>query len=270
MAPFHTLLLAARLLEASPPGFYARVVDFCERFSARVWAIRGLRSNAGESSIRWSARDLYLGMEPETVLQSLEQRLWHYAPDDAVRASFKPDVQWYYRSAAHKFVLYEYELAMQRSGTDLPQFGDVTGQDNRTTEHILPQKPAADSAWWGFFSREEHARLVHGIGNLVLTRDNSRYGNRDYLDSEGRRGKRGVPGQTEPWCYHSSSNFAREREVASRYDSWTPRTIKERAAEIAEWALGRWPVHLPAAPDTAAEDDHLVEDDDPVTESELV
>jgi hypothetical protein len=115
------------------------VIDFCERFSARVWAIRGLRSNAGESSIRWSARDLYTGKEPEEVMNQLEARLWQLAPDDAVGRSFDTREQWYPRSTAHKFVLYEYELAMQRDASDIPEFGDVTANGNKTTEHTKTQ-----------------------------------------------------------------------------------------------------------------------------------
>lgn len=263
VATFHPLLLATRLAHGTDADLYLRVVSFCERFSARVWAIRGLRSNAGESSVRWAARDMYTGTAPDEVMAGLEQRLWQLAPDDDVRSSFAPTVPWYPRSTAHKFVLYEYELSRQRDASDLPQFGDVTAKGNKTTEHVLPQNPAADSAWWKDFTREQHAKLVHGIGNLVLTRDNSRYGNRDYLDgADGRHGKRGREGQSEPWCYYSESNLVSERELATRYTEWMPASIERRAAEIAEWALTRWPVHRHEMPAADMDDDRLVEDED--------
>lgn len=263
VASFHPLLLATRLVHGADAELYLRVVNFCERFSARVWAIRGLRSNAGESSIRWAARDMFTGTAPNEVLVGLEQRLWQLAPDEDVVSSFGATVQWYPRSTAHKFLLYEYELAKQRDASDLPQFGDITAKGNKTTEHILPQTPAVDSAWWKIFTPEQHAKLVHGIGNLVLTRDNSRYGNRDYLDSaDGRRGKRGREGQTDPWCYYSESNLARERELAVQYDEWTPASIERRAAEIAAWALARWPAHRPATTEADVDDERLIEDEE--------
>lgn len=263
VASFHPLLLATRLVHPNNAELYLRVVNFCERFSARVWAIRGLRSNAGESSIRWAARDLFTSATPEDVLTGLEQRLWHLAPDDEVRANFAVNVQWYPRSTAHKFLLYEYELSKQRDASDIPQLGDVTAKGNKTTEHILPQTPGVDSEWWKVFTREQHAKLVHGIGNLVLTRDNSRYGNRDYLDSEdGRRGKRGREGQSNPWCYYGEANLAREREVAIWYSEWTPATIERRAADIATWAVDRWPAQQPVSAEVDVDDDRLVEDED--------
>lgn len=265
VAPFHTLLLATRLAHENDGALYRSVVEFCERFSARVWAIRGLRSNAGESSIRWAARDLFNGTAPDEVLAGLDNRLWHLAPDEAVRAAFEPTVEWYQRSNAHKFVLYEYELFKQRDSSDIPQYGDVTARGNKTTEHILPQSPATGSAWWDSFTREQHSDLVHGIGNLVLTRDNSRYGNRDYLDSPdgSRKGKRGAAGQTEPWCYFSDSNLASERELASDYAEWTPGTIAHRANAIADWAMSRWPAKQAVSEQREAEDDdRLLEDEE--------
>ena len=235
VASFHTLLLAIRLAHDTDAALYLRGVEFCERFSARVWAIRGLRSNAGESSIRWSARDLYMGAAPGDVLAALEQRLWQLAPDDEVRANFAVSVQWYPRSTAHKFLLYEYELSKQRDASDIPQFGDVTAKGNKTTEHILPQTPT-ETRIGGRASRASSTRSWCTGSGILSTRDNSRYGNRDYLDSDdGRFGKRGHEGQSDPWCYYGESNLAREREVAIHHDQWTPDEIERRAAEIASW-----------------------------------
>lgn len=268
VAPFHTLILATRLRHPDDGELYLRVIDFCERFSARVWAIRGLRSNAGESSLRWAARDLFVGDPATKVLDRLERRLWELAPDDGVRASFAASVQWYQRATAHKFVLYEYELDKQRGASDLPQFGEMSARGSKTTEHVLPQHPAPGSAWWDDFTPEQHSALVHGIGNLVLTRDNSRYGRRPYRDGDDglEAGKRGREGQQEPWCYFSESNLRREREIALLYPEWTPASIEHRAAQIAVWALRRWPASQPLSastdPTTDEDDDRLVEEEE--------
>lgn len=274
VASFYPLILATRLKHPHNHHLYSQVISFCERYSARVWAIRGLRSNAGGSSIRWNAADLYRGKEPSSVLQNLEARLWELAPDAAVLACFEPDVQWYPRSNAHKFVLYEYELAKQRDGSDIPEYGALTAKGNKTTEHILPQTPEEGSQWWKDFSRAEHSRLVHGIGNLVLTRDNSRYGRRDYLDSsEGRQGKRGQLGREsagDAWCYFNSANLARERELAASYQEWTPETIRDRAAHIGSWALSRWPASAGFSKVQAlVDDDRVVEDEAPGIDEEI-
>lgn len=264
VAPFYPLIVAAGLAYPKDAGIYRQVIEFSERFSGRVWAICGLRSNAGESTIRWSARDLYMGKSPSAVIKVLEARLWSLAPDEFVRSRFDCTVNWYSRSNAHKFFLYEYELAKQSEQSDIPEFGAVTAKGSKTTEHILPQTPADNSAWWSTFTIGEHSQLVHGIGNLVLTRNNSRYGNRDYLDSADglHRGKRGVPGQQEPWCYYNDANLARERELASSYDDWTPDSIKKRANELAEWALKRWPATRPNVGVESEVDDDRIQDDE--------
>lgn len=264
VAPFYPLIVAAGLAYPKDACIYRQVVEFSERFSGRVWAICGLRSNAGESTIRWSARDLYMGKPPAAVIKVLEARLWSLAPDDFVRSRFDCTVNWYSRSNSHKFFLYEYELAKQSEQSDIPEFGAVTAKGSKTTEHILPQTPAENSMWWSSFTIGEHAQLVHGIGNLVLTRNNSRYGNRDYLDSgDGlHRGKRGVPSQQEPWCYYNDANLARERELASSFDDWTPDSIKKRSEELAEWALKRWPATRPNVGVESEVDDERIQDDE--------
>ena len=106
---------------------------------------------------------------------------------------------------------------------------------------MLPQNPAKDSEWWNSFSEEEHKRLHHTLGNLVLTYDNSSYSNKDFAD------KRGEVDQVTPPSYYTAS-LAQEREIAS-WAQWTPASIVERQLKIANWAMGRWAV---AQPDTAA------------------
>lgn len=264
VASFYPLVIATRLTHPTDAEMYRRMIDFCERFSARVWAIRGLRSNAGESSIRWAARDLFTGRPADEVLAGLEARLWQLADDNEIAAAFDPKERWYPRSNAHKFVLYEYELALQRDTSDVPEFGALTAKGNKTTEHILPQTPEEGSKWREDFPPSVHAELVDSIGNLVLTRDNSRYGRRDYLDSDdgNQPGKRGKPGQAEPWCYFATGNLARERELAQNYDRWTPTDVRRRAGEIAKWALSRWPASPPLTPTLEVDDERLIDDDE--------
>ncbi|WP_168200433.1 HNH endonuclease family protein [Protaetiibacter larvae] len=122
---------------------------------------------------------------------------------------------------------------------DLPTFSDFASIGSRSTEHILPQDPAEASRWRKDFSDEQHRDLVHGIGNLVLTRDNSAYGRKDYAD------KRGVTGQDQPRCYLSPTALIREREIGETYAEWTPASVEARRQAIERWALRRWYVEPP-------------------------
>lgn len=252
VANFRPLLLAARLKYPSDGEMYAQLVELGETFGVRAYLICGARTNAGRSPLRNLARRLFQGLTPALAMSEVKALMWGLAPDDAVLAAFGPDVDWYHRSG-HKYVLYEFEMSEVRSGSELPTFGELTNAGNKTTEHVLPQTPDVGSVWWSSFSSEQHGKLLHSIGNLVLTRDNSVYGRRDFNDvfddlGNVKHGKRGQPGQEEPRCYHSTSALARERQIAQKFDSWTPETIEIRRLQIATWAIGRWHVDAPSVP----------------------
>ena len=219
------------------------------------------RSNAGLSTLYWAAHHLYQGHDEETVIADIAAHLWRLAPDEAVRVNFGAGVEWYYRRS-HKYVLYEYELENVRSESELPTWGELTSGATKTTEHILPQNPAEGSQWWKDFSREAHSTLLNTIGNLVLTRDNSAYSNKEY------KLKRGEPGQERPRCYFCTSAFARERQVAQQFDTWTPATIEIRRQEIEGWALRRWHIDPPAQPYVEQDDEE--EADVPEDEAALI
>ena len=73
--------------------------------------------------------------------------------------------------------------------------------------------------------KRTHEGYVHDIGNLTLTKHNSYYSNKCFLD------KRGTPGQDEP-CY-TESPFFQEQELA-QYSDWGAGAIDERRAKFAE------------------------------------
>jgi len=54
--------------------------------------------------------------------------------------------------------------------------------ESLSVEHVLPQKPAAESQWRADFSDEQRKELTNRIGNLVLitTKKNTSQGNADY------------------------------------------------------------------------------------------
>ena len=250
VAAFRPLLLAARLKYPTDGALYAELAELCETFSARVYAISAARSTAGVPSLARSAFELFQGREPALIKADILARIWQFAPDESIRDSFRPHVQWYWRRA-HKYILYEYELALSRDALDrLPFAESVVG--SKTTEHVLPQTPDAGSDWWKFFTREQHEQLLHSIGNLVLTYDNSAYSNREYAD------KRGDVTLASRACY-ATSTLHRERELASRFSIWTPEVVEQRSAEVAEWALQRWPASAPKATPSPEmdEDDEL-------------
>jgi Protein of unknown function (DUF1524) len=100
-----------------------------------------------------------------------------------------------------------------------------------TIEHILPQTPS-DSYWKDRFDFATCRRLLHHIGNLTLTFDNSVYGNKPFPE------KRGGVESTKP-CYATSPMFM-ERSLAGAFDDWTELSLLKRSEQIRDWALNRW------------------------------
>ena len=151
---------------------------------------------------------------------------------------------WYVRRG-HKYFFYEYELSIKPHGQELEplSFFTESRQEQRTTEHILPQHPkTGDKCWWQVFTEEEHVSLLHSLGNLVLTYDNSVYGNKCF---SAKRGKPLGPGVPVIKCYAQAA--LRQEQLLTQYKKWTPETIKMRQKELTDWALRRWAVASPGA-----------------------
>lgn len=252
VAPFRPLLFAARLRCGHDGDLYADLVELCETFSARVFVIEQWRSNTGRSSLYRLAHRLYNQGLGDEVKGQLQAKIWYYAPDHRIRRTFDDAQSWYARRG-HKYFLYEYERSSIAAGAELPSFDTFTEPSGpqRTTEHILPQH-ADEPCWTAVFARDEHARYVHTLGNLVLTLDNSHYSNKCF---EAKRGVPLLPGQEPVACY-AQGKLQQERELAAHM-TWTPEEIMERQRRLGEWALGRWPV---AQPGSAQLDDEAVEE----------
>lgn len=245
VALYRPLLFAARLRHPSDGELYTRLIDLCERYSARVFVIEQRRANAGQARLLRLANDLYNGTDPEYVISEITAVLWRYAPDERVRQTLQSTTENWYVRRGHKYFFYEYELAVKAHGQELEPLSFFTeaSQEQRTTEHILPQHPKAEvECWWQLFTEEEHASLLHSLGNLTLTYDNSAYSNKCFSD---KRGKPLGPGVPVMKCYAQAA--LRQEQLLTRYEEWTPATIEMRQKELTNWALQRWAVARPGA-----------------------
>ncbi|WP_306359199.1 DUF262 domain-containing protein [Nocardia sp. CC227C] len=111
-----------------------------------------------------------------------------------------------------------------------------------TIEHVLPQQPgdewlemlAADTDT-GETAQELHERLVHTLGNLTLTAENSRLSNHPFQRKQDLL---------------AGSHLEMNRRIAAT-SRWGAREIAARAAELADQAIKLWPG--PIAPTGRAE-----------------
>ncbi|MBL8684859.1 MAG: DUF262 domain-containing protein [Myxococcales bacterium] len=237
-APFLPLLISARLSLGSDGHRYLEVVRLCEAFAFRVYKLRGSRSDTGHNMLFRLAYELF--HEPsraEPIVAELRRRLLEYSPNNELESWFgfqaaKDENNWFDWSAI-KFFLYEYEE--YRAGKDAVKvsWDVIEGRElAKTIEHILPQ--SADAPYWTErFSKTDHEKYVHDIGNLCLTAHNGSLSNKPFP------AKRGTPADTNP-CY-ANSQLVIERDLAA-YEEWTPKTILARREAIVKWALERWRV----------------------------
>ncbi len=252
VALYRPLLFAARLRHPTDGKLYARLVDLCERYSARVFVIEQRRANAGEPRLLRLANEIYQGADPEHVLTEVAAVLWRYAADDRVRETLESRTENWYVRRGHKYFLYEYELSIRAHGQELPplQFFTDAAKEQRTTEHVLPQHPQDDATcWWDQFTKDQHASLVHSLGNLALTYDNSSYSNHCF---DKKRGKPLAPGVEPEKCY-AQAPLEQERLLA-QHEQWTPLVIEKRQCDFADWALERWAVTAPVSSEIVDQD----------------
>lgn len=107
-------------------------------------------------------------------------------------------------------------------------------------EHVMPQRPTrqwhevlSGQADPGETGEELHARLLHTLGNLTLTAQNSKLSNHMFERKQG---------------IFDSSTLWMNKEIAEA-ESWGRPEIEARAARLAERALSLWPAPLGAEQD---------------------
>jgi len=129
-----------------------------------------------------------------------------------------------------KYLLYEYEIYLvERAHLHLDWQTLQKKNKKDTIEHILPQTPT-DSYWRKHWNKKDIETVLHDIGNLVITLDNSSYGNKGFDQ------KKGSPG--EGICYANSALFS-ERELC-KYDEWNYEAYSKRREELSLWMKERW------------------------------
>ena len=185
-------------------------------------------------------RRAIIGFEP-TGLHALFKGLWSQIKDNTIDEfkqiiAKKPTIQWpsdqdiieaiKTRSLAKtkicNYLLVEYDR-------DLP--GDNPSSPP-TIEHILPQSYDIYSDWAEIFTKNEHRRMKDTWANLIplsVAINSSLQASSYSLKKE---------------KYIAESMFITPRRVANTYPNWNTETINQRAENLCNWAINRWPHHL--------------------------
>ena len=218
---------------------YIRALRALECFSFRTFLWERRRSNAGRSQLFRLAQHLTNGVVGvEEVVKQVYGLANYYAPVDKFKAGIAELQDWYGRSNLVRCILFAYEqyLVDRHHPGESVKITWREVADESTLEHVLPQTPKSGSHWREVWDDAAIARWTHSLGNLVFTRDNSRY-----LNFEFTRKRDGVDDGTpvsERYCYRNS-NIMQERKIADASD-WTPVEVEKRHNELLKWITDRW------------------------------
>lgn len=266
VASFRPFLIACRLKYPNNALYYLELIQLIEKFAFRVYNMEHKRADTGQTTIFKIAFELYNNtIDFEISLRQFKSLLKGYSSQKTFDKfwTFDPDDNnWYKWGGTLKYFLYEYEEFRAKGNPLAVTWSYFTEKKlENSIEHILPQtSEGIDNYWPQRFKPDEIKILIHDLGNLCLTFNNSSYKN------FGFDRKRGTPNQEKP-CYAKSS-LNQEREL-TKYKEWTPYTIEKRRNILFDWAKDRWFVDLSDLDETEImeeEIDNLTNDEENIVE----
>lgn len=177
---------------------------------------------------------LYDRVEMGEYLESIERSLAHRTgtqrfPRDAEVVVNLKDKDMYNTKARTRLYFFDRLENYQNN-----EYVDVSAP-GITTEHIFPQNP--DAAWKSLIAGEEYDALrdkyLNTIGNLTLSGNNGKLGNKPFADKKTMNDEGGEQG----YIY---SRLWLNRDL-KQYEEWGVAQVEERANRIAERFLKVWP-----------------------------
>jgi len=218
---------------------YITALKAIECFSFRTFLWERRRSNAGISQLFRLAYKFTEGViDVNEIVKAVYGLANYYAPANKFKTEIYELQDWYSRPRLVRCVLFAYERYLvdkHHPGEALKISWEEVAAES-TIEHILPQTPEVSSHWREVWSEDQITHWKHALGNLVFTKDNSRY-----LNFEFERKKNGEDDGTpasERYCY-ANSNIMQERQIAD-YPDWTCDDVKKRHDKLLTWMVERW------------------------------
>jgi uncharacterized protein with ParB-like and HNH nuclease domain len=242
-ATFVPLLIALRLKNCESKE-YLEILKLCEIYAFRVFAMMEKRTNAGQSAIYRGAYNYFHDIwSHDDIGAEIKRYLTHFCSSEAYENEVDIIGDWYNWKGI-KYLLFEYETHLATGANVHIDWGTFQKKDKKDTiEHILPQTPT--KYWRDRWKKKDFDEVTHDLGNLVVTLDNSSYGNKGFDE------KKGVPGAGK--CYANSALFS-EREL-SKFDKWTRLEYEARREKIKVWMKSRWFIEDYVPDEDAIDDD---------------
>lgn len=185
-------------------------------WSVRLLIVGGLGSGSIEKNYCQLAEAIRKG-DLKNAKEVADKGRKSFVPNDA---EFESSFSTARVSKAHLARYYLFTLEQEKIGKE----SEVTPASDLTLEHILPERPVADS--WTNFSKEEKENYVKRIGNMVLLAGKVNSKLRSASFSEKRKRYR-------------DSKLILTNEVSKKND-WNKAEIDERQKKLAKQAVKVW------------------------------
>lgn len=185
-------------------------------------AICGVPTNSMNKTFATLSREI----DRDNYLESLELA---FARKDAYRR-FPEDEEFRREFVVKDIYNFRNRSYLLRKLENYKRSKELVDPENYTIEHILPQNPKLSDEWQAELGddwKEIQAKYLHTIGNLTLTAYNSEYGDRPFQE------KRDMEGGFKISPLYLNHGLA-------QLEHWRETEIKDRAAELAAWAVQIW------------------------------
>ena len=224
---------------------YVKILEALEKTLFRVYRIVDKSSNHGYGKIPKIASEIYSGSKTaDDVVKWCIEFSKEEGTIEHMGVILKTRIN-SYNWRGIKYFLHEYERELGGGVvTALSEFP----KKEQSIEHVLPQSSGEGNYWDELiekfdeagkpfmrerFTFEEKTKLLHNLGNLCLTQDNSYYSNHDYP-----RKRNGVDDEDQR-CYKRATTH-QEKKIAAGYEDWNPECILQREKDLIDFAMSRW------------------------------
>lgn len=164
------------------------------------------------------------GSNPMTLLKSIETGTVRMPTDKEVRSAILTSDMYARRKCA--IFLREYEIYLRAQSPEDFSVEDLEDLAGVQVDHIMP-KAIQGSSWPSVPDGEKY--LLQLWGNLILLSKGAN-----------RKKARKNWGDVKALLQHQTK-FLQAGQVLAEHSSWSLADIKRRTAELADWAIERWP-----------------------------
>jgi hypothetical protein len=232
--PLIIRLHTSKMLEQRVPSYLNySMLELIELVDLRVFKLQGTNPQADMAALMRA----FSRLTNEAIAERLINFCQRFMPSAKFEAKLSEEEM--YRNAGLARILLETESA-NRVAADLPklEIADLVDISTAglTIEHILPQEPSFGVRLYGFHTEESYLEHIHLLGNLApLEKRINSACNNSSAENKMRDQK-----------LYRSSRFQIIQSLAAKNTNSNPafskNTILDRSAEIARFAVSRWPL----------------------------